>query len=32
MGTKKMIENLNKEVYIDIEKKRKKYKDSLTLA
>jgi len=27
-----MIENLNKEVYIDIEKKRKKYKDSLTLA
>ena len=27
-----MIEDLNKEVYIDIEKKRKKYWDGLTLA
>lgn len=32
METKKMIDKINEEVFIDIEKKRLKYIDNLTLA
>ena len=32
METKNMIEELNKEVYLNIEKKWEKYNDGLTLA